>query len=288
MSRIALGIEYDGSAFSGWQSQTHAVSVQSAVETALSSVADHPVEVVAAGRTDAGVHAAMQVVHFDSTAIRTARSWVLGANSGLPPQVTVLWAREVPEGFHARYAAMARSYRYYILNRPVRPALGGQYVSWVRRPLDHERMHAAAQQLLGEHDFSSFRAAECQSRTPMRRLYGIEVQRQGEIVVVAVTANAFLHHMVRNIAGVLIAVGCGDQPVQWVAQVLAARDRTRGGVTAPPNGLYLSGVRYAPALGLPTEAGPVLAPGLSPGPLLGASPGLPGAPGPSIDAPHQI
>jgi len=278
MSRIALGIEYDGSAFSGWQSQAHAASVQSAVEAALGSVADHPVEVVAAGRTDAGVHAAMQVVHFDSAVIRTQRSWVLGANSGLPPQITVLWAREVPEGFHARYAALARSYRYYILNRPVRPALGSQYVSWVRRPLDHGLMHEAAQLLLGEHDFSSFRAAECQSRTPMRRLYSIEVQRQGEVVVVAVTANAFLHHMVRNIAGVLIAVGSGDEPAQWVAQVLAARDRTRGGVTAPPNGLYLSGVRYAPALGLPSEAGHIL----SAGPSLG----LPGAAGPSIDAPH--
>src|SRR5437868_12613869 len=165
MPRIALGIEYDGSAFSGWQAQSHAHGVQSAVEAALAHVADHPIEVVAAGRTDAGVHAAMQVVHFDTTATRTPRSWVLGANSGLPKQVTVLWAREVPEGFHARYSASARSYRYFILNRPVRPALGAQYVSWIREPLDHERMHVAAQQLVGEHDFSSFRAAECQSRT---------------------------------------------------------------------------------------------------------------------------
>lgn len=254
MPRIALGIEYDGSAFSGWQTQSHAASVQSAVEAALSAVANHQIEVVAAGRTDAGVHAAMQVVHFDTSAIRTPRSWVLGANSGLPKSVTVLWAKEVPEGFHARYGAMARSYRYCILNRAVRPALGAQNLSWIRQPLDHQRMHAAAQQLVGEHDFSSFRAAECQSRTPMRRLYQIDVARQGEVVVVSVTANAFLHHMVRNIAGVLIAVGCGDEPVQWVAQVLAARDRTQGGVTAPPQGLYLTGVRYAPALQLPSEA----------------------------------
>lgn len=258
MPRIALGIEYDGSAFSGWQAQSHAHGVQAAVETALAYVADHPIEVMAAGRTDAGVHAAMQVVHFDTTAIRTQRNWVLGANSGLPKQVTVLWAREVPEGFHARYSAFARSYRYFILNRPVRPALGAQYISWEREPLDHEPMHAAAQQLVGEHDFSSFRAAECQSRTPMRYLHQIEVARRGEVLMVSVTANAFLHHMVRNIAGVLIAVGCGDQPVEWVGQVLAARDRRQGGVTAPPEGLYLTGIRYAPALQLPSEAGEII------------------------------
>jgi tRNA pseudouridine38-40 synthase len=256
MSRIALGLEYNGSAFAGWQSQLTARGVQQAVEEALAVVADHPVEVMAAGRTDAGVHAAMQVVHFDTTAVRSERSWVLGGTTNLPPQVTVLWAREVPEGFHARYSAYARKYRYVILNRPQRPALAADRVSWVREPLDEQRMHVAAQQLIGEHDFSSFRAAECQARTPMRNVHEIGVQRYGELLVLTVMANAFLHHMVRNIAGVLIAIGSGDRPVEWAAEVLAARDRKLGGVTAAPGGLYLAGIRYAPALGLPSEPDP--------------------------------
>jgi tRNA pseudouridine38-40 synthase len=253
MPRIALGIEYDGSAFRGWQTQAHAVGVQSVVEFALATVADHAVAVVAAGRTDAGVHAAMQVVHFDTTATRTERSWVLGATTHLPRHVSVLWAREVPEAFHARYSAQARSYRYLILNRAPRPALEFDRVCWVRDALDVEPMQRAANLLLGEHDFSSFRAAECQSRTPMRRVHEIRVERRGERISLDVTANAFLHHMVRNIAGALIAVGKGDRPVQWVADVLAARDRRQGGVTAVPQGLYLVGVRYAAALQLPSE-----------------------------------
>lgn len=255
--RIALGIEYDGSSFAGWQAQAHALGIQAAVEAAVAHVADHRVEVVAAGRTDAGVHAAIQVAHFDTTAVRTERSWVLGTNSGLPRQVTALWAREVPEDFHSRYSARSRSYRYFILNRQVRPALAATYVTWMREQLDSERMHRAAQQLVGEHDFSSFRAAECQSRTPMRRLDRIDVTRQGELICIAVTANAFLHHMVRNIAGVLMAVGCGDRPEGWVGDVLMARDRRSGGVTAPPQGLYLAGIEYDPALQLPSRAGEI-------------------------------
>jgi tRNA pseudouridine38-40 synthase len=258
MPRIALGIEYDGSIFAGWQSQAHAHGIQTAIEAAVAHVANHPAEVVAAGRTDAGVHAAMQVVHFDTNATRTERSWVLGTNSKLPKQVSVLWAREVPDDFHARYGARSRSYNYFILNRGVRPALGAQQITWVREPLDHERMHAAAQQLAGEHDFSSFRAAECQSRTAIRRLQFIEVRRFDETLMISVRANAFLHHMVRNIAGVLIAVGDGDRPVEWVAEVLEARDRRLGGVTAPPNGLYLSGVEYDSALQLPSHARQIL------------------------------
>jgi tRNA pseudouridine38-40 synthase len=195
----------------------------------------------------------MQVVHFDTTAARSERSWVLGATTNLPPQVTALWAREVPEGFHARYSAYARKYRYVILNRPQRPALAADRVSWVREPLDEQRMHVAAQQLIGEHDFSSFRATECQSRTPMRNVHEIAVQRHGDLLVLTVMANAFLHHMVRNIAGVLIAIGSGDRPVEWVSEVLAARDRKQGGVTAVAGGLYLAGIRYAPALRLPSE-----------------------------------
>lgn len=253
MPRIALGIEYDGSNFAGWQSQEHACGIQSVVEKGLSVVADHPVAVVAAGRTDAGVHAAMQVVHFDTTATRTERSWMRGAVSNMPKTVSVLWAREVPEGFHARYSAVARRYRYVILNRVPRPALNAERVAWIREPLDERRMHEAAQHLVGEHDFSSFRAAQCQARTPMRNLHEIAVTRHGELVVLTVCANAFLHHMVRNIAGVLIAIGTGERPVDWTAQVLAYQDRTLGGVTAVPNGLYLAGIRYAPALNLPSE-----------------------------------
>lgn len=251
--RLALGIEYDGSAFRGWQSQAHAVGIQSLVEAALSEVADHPIEVIAAGRTDAGVHALMQVVHFDTTATRSERGWMLGATSNLPKQVTVLWARPVTDAFHARYSAQARSYRYYILNRAVRPAIGADYVSWVRDPLDEVAMHSAAQLLLGEHDFSSFRAAQCQARTPMRCIYDVSVRRFGETLELAITANAFLHHMVRNIAGVLIAIGSGERPIAWAGDVLEARDRTFGGITAPPGGLYLTGVRYAAALALPSE-----------------------------------
>ncbi len=251
--RIALGIEYDGSAFAGWQSQLHAVGVQSVVEKALSVVANEPIEVVAAGRTDAGVHASMQVVHFDTTATRDERSWMRGSAANLPKQVSVLWAREVAEGFHARYSAQARRYRYVILNREPRPALTVDRVSWVRDRLDEKRMHEAAQHLVGEHDFSSFRAAQCQSRTPMRHLHEITVGRHGELVVMTVCANAFLHHMVRNIAGVLIAIGIGERPVDWAAQVLSYRDRTLGGVTAVPGGLYLAGIRYAAAHGLPSD-----------------------------------
>ena len=258
MPRIALGLEYDGSAFSGWQSQAHASGVQSALEQALSRVADHPVEVVAAGRTDAGVHALMQVVHFDSDAVRSERGWVLGTNTNAPTSISALWAREVSGAFHARYSAFARRYRYVILNRTPRPALAAQRVSWVRDPLDADLMQTAARALIGEHDFTSFRAAECQARTPMRQMHEITVERRGELIVISVLANAFLHHMVRNIAGVLIAIGTGERPVQWAGEVLAARDRKQGGITAPASGLYLAGVRYSEALGLPSEPTTVL------------------------------
>jgi tRNA pseudouridine38-40 synthase len=253
MPRIALGIEYDGSSFAGWQSQLHATGIQSVVEKGLSVVAAHPVAVVAAGRTDAGVHAVMQVIHFDTPAIRTERAWMRGAVSNMPKEVSILWTREVPEGFHARYSALARRYRYVILNRIPRPALNAQRTAWVREHLDEKRMHEAAQHLVGEQDFSSFRAAQCQARTPIRNMYEISVTRHGELVVLTVFANAFLHHMVRNIAGVLIAIGSGERPVDWSAQVLAYKDRKLGGVTAVPGGLYLAGIRYAPALNLPSE-----------------------------------
>lgn len=253
MARIALGLEYDGSAFAGWQSQAHARGVQAVVEEALSKVADHAVAVTAAGRTDAGVHALAQVIHFDTSASRSERGWVRGATSYLPSQVSVLWARPVSDAFHARYSAQARRYRYVILNRVPRPALAAQRACWVRDPLDVARMQAGARHLIGEHDFSSFRASQCQSRTPMRHLHRISVERRGQLIVLEVCANAFLHHMVRNIAGVLIAIGTGERSPDWAAEVLAARDRTQGGVTAAAAGLYLVGVRYAAALGLPSE-----------------------------------
>lgn len=254
MPRIALGLEYDGGRYRGWQTQAHARSVQVEIEKALSRVADHPVVVIAAGRTDAGVHASMQVIHFDAAVVRSERAWVLGANTLLESDISALWARAVSDDFHARHSALARCYRYVILNRSSRPALERDRACWERRPLDAVAMHEAAQSLIGEHDFTSLRAAECQSSTPLRRIEAVSVQRYGQHVVIDVTANAFLHHMVRNIAGVLLEIGQGDRPISWCREVLQAKDRRLAGVTAPPQGLTLVGVRYAPAYGLPSEA----------------------------------
>jgi tRNA pseudouridine38-40 synthase len=251
MSRFAVGFEYDGSAYAGWQTQASAASIQAVAERAFSTVADHPVALTCAGRTDAGVHAIGQVAHFDSDAARGLRGWVLGANTNLPNDICVLWAQQVPGEFHARYSATARTYRYVILNRASRPALARQRVCWAHRPLDAERMQRAAAYLIGEHDFSAFRAAECQSRTPIRRLERIAVTRCEEHVLLDVTANAFLHHMVRNIAGVLIEIGAGEAEPEWAQTVLASRDRKVGGVTAPAGGLYLMRVDYPPAFQLP-------------------------------------
>lgn len=250
--RIALGIEYEGSNFRGWQSQQDGVrTVQTTLEAALSRVADRPVAVVCAGRTDAGVHGAGQVVHFDTDAVRSPHAWVMGTNSHLPADVALTWAQPVPEDFHARFSAVARRYRYLILNRRYRPALAaGRATHWYR-PLDAARMHEAGQALLGEHDFSSFRAAGCQAEHPVRALYALEVRRDGDRVVLEVEANAFLHHMVRNIAGVLLAIGGGERPVGWAAEVLAQCDRRCGGVTAPADGLYFLHVQYPQRYGLP-------------------------------------
>ena len=253
MPRIALGLEYDGSRYAGWQRQVHATGIQTPVESALAFVANHPVVVACAGRTDTGVHACMQVIHFDTPAQRTERGWVMGANTNLDDTISVLWARDVPDDFSARFSALARSYRYVILNRVPRPAILRERVCWIREPLDEHRMHLAAQHLVGEHDFSSYRAAECQSPTPIRKLYKIAVSRQYEYVVIDVTANAFLHHMVRNIAGVLIEVGRGNESPDWSRVVLQARNRADGGITAPAAGLYLFGVMYPPVLDLPCQ-----------------------------------
>lgn len=251
MTRIALGIEYDGSGFSGWQRQAHCTGVQEVLERALSRVADHTVETVCAGRTDAGVHATAQVVHFDTSAERSPRAWTLGTNCHLPPEVCVTWAQPVVDDFHARYSATARSYRYIIQNRDVRPGLLRGRVAWDHWPLDAEGMAAAARCLIGEHDFSSFRAQGCQARHPRREILAIDVQRHGEFIHLDVTANAFLHHMVRNLMGCLLAVGTGTRAPQWVGAVLAGRDRSMAAPTFAPDGLYFLGPRYDAALNLP-------------------------------------
>ena len=248
--RIAVGVEYNGAAFHGWQIQRGVRSVQEAVETALGRVADHRVRLHCAGRTDAGVHALGQVAHFDTTAVREPRGWMLGANAHLPGDVTILWAQPVRDDFHARFSAVSRSYRYIILNRPSRPGLFAGRVTWVQRALDVDRMHEAGQALIGTHDFSSFRALGCQARNPVRTVSRLRVTRRGDIVAMQVSANAFLHHMVRNIVGVLLAIGRGDRPASWTREVLERRDRTQGGVTAPPDGLYFADVRYPETYGL--------------------------------------
>jgi tRNA pseudouridine38-40 synthase len=252
MARVALGVEYDGSAFSGWQQQPHARSVQDELQRGLTAVAAHPVALIAAGRTDAGVHALAQVVHFETTVERPLQAWVLGANSACADDVSVLWAHVVPDTFHARYSALSRRYVYRILNQAQRPSLERQRACWVRRPLHAGHMHEAARALVGTHDFSAFRAAECQSRSAERRLLEIEVDRTGDYVDISVRANAFLHHMVRNIVGTLLMVGKGDRDIAWVAAVLAGRDRRNAGPTAPPQGLYFAGVEYPAEFGLPS------------------------------------
>ena len=251
MARIAVGIEYDGSAFAGWQAQAAVRTVQQVTEKALSLVAAHAVSLTCAGRTDAGVHARGQVAHFDTSAVRTLRSWILGANSELPCDVSLCWARPVPPHFHARYSAEARTYRYLIVNRLARPALLASRAAWIHRPLDHTLMAQAALALRGEHDFSAFRAAECQAKSPVRRMERLSVERHGDFLVIEATANAFLHHMMRNIAGLLIAIGKAEAPVGWAQEVLAGRDRAKNAATAPAQGLYLHAVRYPAAFALP-------------------------------------
>lgn len=262
MQRLAACVEYDGSRFHGFQAQKFEVeTVQKSLQSALSSVADEGITLVCAGRTDAGVHASGQIFHFDTLADRPSKAWSLGVNARLPQGVSIKWAQPVSSGFHARFSARARTYRYVIYNCPTRPALMREQVTWQKRPLDFESMVNAASHLVGEHDFSSFRASQCQARSPVRHLHHLRFSRTRDLIVMEVKANAFLHHMVRNIAGVLMTVGCGDKPIHWVREVLAARDRTQGGITAPAAGLYLVNVDYAREFGLPAgEPGPYFLP----------------------------
>ena len=249
--RIALGIEYDGSAYVGWQRQTSGTGVQEKLEEAVCMVADHTVETVCAGRTDTGVHAAGQVAHFDTRAERTERSWLLGINSNLPDDINATWVRFVDGEFHARFSAESRSYRYLILNRPVRSSLFRNRAWWVHESLDVDAMAEGASLLLGKHDFSAFRASGCQAATAVREVTRLDVRRAGYWVTVDVVANAFLQHMVRNIAGALVAIGRGDEAPGWAGTVLASRDRTAGGVTAPPYGLTFMDVSYPERFGVP-------------------------------------
>lgn len=248
--RIALQVEYDGSQYYGWQSQPGLRTIQEAVERAIGKVADEEISISCAGRTDTGVHATQQIVHFDTQKERSTRSWIHGTNSFLPKDVCVRWGKEMPDTFHARFSAVSRAYRYVIFNAPVRPALMRSNLTWQYRQLDHRLMHDAGQYLLGELDFTSFRSVECQSKTPMRNVTSLNVTRHHDFVVIHIQANAFLHHMVRNIAGVLMSVGAGKKPVDWVQDVLSAKDRRKGAETAPPYGLYLTQVVYPDEYGV--------------------------------------
>ena len=249
--RIALGIEYDGTAYNGWQRQNTGLGVQQRLEEALYKVADHPVDVTCAGRTDTGVHARGQVVHFDTPNARDDRGWLLGVNSNLPDDICVTWARHVDDEFHARFSASGRNYRYRILNRLVRSAFYRHRAWWVYPPLDAGRMHEAGQCLVGEHDFSAFRAAGCRANTPHRNITKLSVVRDGDWITLEVSANAFLQHMVRNISGSLATVGEGEKPSNWIAEVLASRDRKKGGIAAPPHGLTLMSVDFPESSGIP-------------------------------------
>lgn len=255
--RIAVGLSYDGYAYHGWQrqdNQPELPTVQYYVERAFTFVANHPVEVICAGRTDAKVHAVGQVIHFDTEATRDDYSWVFGANSNLPSDISVAWAKDVDHEFHARFTAEARSYRYIIYNHLVRPAISRNFVSWIRKPLDLSLMQLGARFLIGEHDFSSFRGADCQAKSAVREITRIELHQKGRMIVMDITANAFLMHMVRNIVGVLLPIGQGMQPPEWAKEVLEARERRQGGVTAPPNGLYLTSVSYPQPFDLPKNS----------------------------------
>ena len=258
--RIALGLEYAGTAYTGWQTQPDGRGVQDALERALAHIAGNPIRTSAAGRTDAGVHATSQVVHFDCDVRRPGTAWVRGVNSHLPPDVAVLWSAEVAGDFHARYVATARHYTYVLANRPVRNALLAGRAGWYHRPLAVAAMVEAAQALVGRHDFSSFRSSECQAKSPIKSISHVAIAADGEIIRFDFSADAFLHHMIRNIVGALIDVGAGKSPPAWVAELIAARDRTRGAPTFGAEGLYLAGADYASNWSLPPTRRAVVLP----------------------------
>jgi tRNA pseudouridine38-40 synthase len=249
--RIALGLEYDGSAFCGWQTQPKACGVQDYLEDALQRFADSPIEVTAAGRTDTGVHATAQVVHFDTEVERDENSWVRGPNACVTEDLRVLWSHRVSGDFHARYSALSRTYKYLLLNEPVAPAVLRGRVGWFHRPLDLARMQQAIPTILGEHDFSAFRDSQCQSRSPIRTMMEAGVERRENLVVFTFRANAFLHHMIRNLVGSLVYIGAGREDPDWIAKLIAARDRKLAAPTFSAAGLYLAGVEYDPKFGLP-------------------------------------
>ncbi len=255
MQRIALGIEYAGHFFHGFQAQPHdPQTIQQGIEQALSDIANEPIKLVCAGRTDAGVHATNQVVHFDTLAERADRAWLRGANTKLPEGISIRWVKAVKPQFHARFSACSRTYRYVIYNAPTPSALLDHFVTWDRRSLNVESMAQASKLLLGRHDFSAFRAVQCQAKNPVRDMKRIDISTQGELIVIEVEATAFLYHMVRNIVGVLSAIGAGEKPVAWAKTVLESCDRSQGGVTAPADGLYLVSIDYASEHQLPTRA----------------------------------
>ena len=249
--RIALGIEYQGNGFKGWQRQCNVPSVQECIEKGLSLICNTDIDVVCAGRTDAGVHATNQVIHFDTPNERPLKAFTMGLNTHLPDTIAVKWAKQVDSEFHARFSATARRYRYVIYNSKTRPGILNKGLTHIHSELDTERMHQAAQALLGEQDFTSFRASLCQSNTPFRNVHEVTVTRHGTYVVVDIAANAFLHHMVRNIVGSLLLIGTLEKPIDWIEQLLALHDRNQAAATAKPNGLYLVDVTYPEGFGIP-------------------------------------
>ncbi len=249
--RIALGVSYNGTPYNGWQSQPSGQTIQDHLESALSTFADQPIATLCAGRTDAGVHGLMQVVHFDTLVVRDEFSWVRGPNSFLPRDIAVQWARGVPDTFHARASALSRRYTYVLLESPVRPSVEAGRVGWVFRPLDAQALRRGANHLLGEHDFTSFRASACQALSPIKTLSRVDISRRGAYWRFDFEGNAFLHHMIRNIMGCLVQIGQGLQAPDWMAEVLAARDRDAAAPTFAPDGLYFVGPTYASDWGLP-------------------------------------
>ena len=250
--KIALGVEYDGTHFCGWQIQPSQRTVQGCLIKALKKITNEELKVVAAGRTDSGVHAIQQVAHFETMASRSERNWVLGLNSNLPADMNVTWARPVTDDFSARFSALNRSYRYLIFNRVSRPSIHANKMWWIFSPLDIERMQAAADLLVGHHDFSAFRAKLCQAHSPFKTIEKITVTKEGDCIAIDVKAQSFLHHMVRNLVGVLVPIGEGRKPVEWATEVLESQDRAQGGITSPPDGLYFINVEYPEQYSLPT------------------------------------